>query len=324
MYNKFSVLSHKLSVILRIVVLTACAGFMLSCQGNKKENTSDDAVEKKQGTSHKGGPGTEEEEPQIYKDTNYIEPEMVFVKGGHFTMGSNKTVPFEKPAHTVTLSNFRIGKYEVTVGEFRKFMNTHRYLSDADKDGYSYVWDGKDLIYAKKGVNWECDIYGNKHVNEEDHPVIHVSHYDAQAYCDWLSSRTGKTYRLLTEAEWEYAAKGGHHHDDFIYSGSDTLANVGWYSKNSDLKTHPVGQKEPNRLGVYDMSGNVWEWCADWYGDYTAAPQSDPKGPATGNNRVLRGGAWRWFDIRARNTARRDLLPHFNASGIGFRLAASE
>jgi len=255
----------------------------------------------------------------------YIKPQMVFVQGGQFRMGNDaREEPDEKPEHTVNLSSFWIGKYEVTVGEFRKFMNTHTYVTDAEKQGESYVFDGKKLIYAKKGVTWECDVLGNKRVNEEDEPVIHVSRNDAIAYCNWLNKQTGKAYRLPTEAEWEYACKGGPHHENYDYSGSNDMDKVGWYAWNSDFKTHPVGKKAPNKLGVYDMSGNVWEWCADWYAPYTAAEQTNPKGPDTGSVAVMRGGAWRYYVIRTRCTTRRSMAPDFNGSGPGFRLALSK
>jgi formylglycine-generating enzyme required for sulfatase activity len=256
---------------------------------------------------------------------SYIKPQMVYVQGGDFIMGNNQgAMQDEKPEHKVNLSSFWIGKYEVTVGEFRKFMDSHTYVTDAEKSGYSYTYDGKNLIYLKKGSTWECDVLGNKRINEEDHPVIHVSQNDANAYCKWLSKQSGKAYRLPTEAEWEYAAKGGVRHDKFLYSGGDHMEKVGWYGLNSGLVTHPVGKKAPNGLGIYDMSGNAWEWCSDKYGPYCAAEQTDPAGADTGSTGVMRGGGWRFYVIYTRCTARRDAPPEFNGSGPGFRLASSE
>lgn len=252
----------------------------------------------------------------------YIEPKLVLVEGGQFIMGNNsRSETEEKPEHVVKVSSFRISKCEVTVAEFRKFMENSKYITNAEKDGLSYVWDGVSLIYAMKGVTWKDDVYGKKRVNEEDHPVIHVSRYDAEAYCKWLSEQTGKKYRLLTEAEWEYAAKGGKRHDKYIFSGGNDIDKVGWYAGNSEQRTHPVGKKKPNGLGIYDMSGNVWEWCSDWYGPYKSDTVTDPVGPASGDNGVLRGGAWRFYDTRTRCTTRRDTQPAFNGSGIGFRIA---
>lgn len=239
-------------------------------------------------------------------------------------MGDNDhDQPDERPVHKVTLGDYWIGRYEVTVAEFRKFIEHTGYVTDGQKQGRSYTFNGKNLIYAKDSVTWECDVLGNKRVNEENHPVIHVSHNDAIAYCKWLSEQTGKAYRLPTEAEWEYAAKGGHHHEQFLYSGGNDMDKVGWFAWNSDLRTHPVGKKAPNKLGVYDMSGNCWEWCSDWYGPYTAAEQTNPTGPDTGTARVMRGGGWRFYVIKTRTTFRRSMPPEFNGSGPGFRLAAT-
>jgi formylglycine-generating enzyme required for sulfatase activity len=263
------------------------------------------------------------EKGTISKDNaTYIEPKMVFVKGGRFTMGNNKGELDERPEHFVNLTGFWIGKYEVTVREFRKFMDTHSYVTDAEKQGYSFSFDGKDLIYVKAGVTWECDVLGNKRNNEEDHPVIHVSQNDAIAYCKWLSKQTGKVFRLPTEAEWEYAAKAGPRHDTFDYSGGNDMEQLGWYAWNSDYRTHPVGKKKPNSIGIYDMSGNAWEWCSDRYGRYSATEQTDPTGADTGSSVVVRGGGWRYFAIRCSNTARRDMPIDFNGSGPGFRLVS--
>ncbi len=256
---------------------------------------------------------------------NSPEPAMVLVKGGQFIMGDNKRDEFdEKPEHKVNISSFMMGKYEVTVAEFRKFMDSHTYVTDAEKQHFSYVFDGKNLIYNKPGVTWECDVLGNKRINEENHPVIHVSWNDAVAYCAWLSKQTGKKYRLPTEAEWEYAAKGGSLHEKFSHSGSNDMEQVGWYAWNSGFVTHPVGKKKPNGLGLYDMSGNVWEWCADWYGNYSEEEQTNPTGPDTSTvGRVMRGGAWRFYVIKTRCTTRRHMVQDFNGSGPGFRVAAS-
>ncbi len=253
-----------------------------------------------------------------------IVPEMVFVKEGTFTMGNNKSsIDDEKPEHKVLLSSYYIGKYEVSVAEFRRFMDTHTYVTDAEKDGFSWVWDGKSLIHDMKGVTWQDDVFGKKRIGQENHPVIHVSRNDAEAYCKWLSELTGKKYRLPTEAEWEYAAKGGPKHEHFQYSGSNQMTKVGWFAFNSDGATHPVGMKAPNGLGIHDMSGNVWEWCSGWFGAYTAEQQTDPAGVDTGSDGILRGGAWRFFSSRTTCTARRNCIPSFNGSGIGFRLACS-
>lgn len=262
---------------------------------------------------------------QSANEKDYLIPKMVFVKRGQFTMGCNTNDrQEEQPEHQVNLNSFWIGKYEVTVGEFRKFIKSRTYVTDAEKDGYSNVWDGENRNYDKPGVTWECNVLGNKHINEENHPVTHISRNDAIAYCNWLSKRTGKQFRLLTEAEWEYAAKGGTRHDKYTYSGGNDMYKVGWYAFNSNAATHPVGKKTPNGLGIHDMSGNVWEWCSDWYGPYGPATQTNPKGPDTGSNGIVRGGGWRYKPMRTNCTARRDMAIRFNAAGTGFRLASSE
>jgi formylglycine-generating enzyme required for sulfatase activity len=249
-----------------------------------------------------------------------FEPEMVFVEGGTFKMGSND-YDDEKPIHDVTVSDFYIGKYELTVAQFKAFIDDTAYQTDADKEGSSYIWTGSK-VDKTKGVNWRCDVNGKiRPENEYDHPVIHVSWNDAVAYAKWLSEKTGKRYRLLTEAEWEYAARGGNKNKGCKYAGSDKLDEVGWYYDNSGSKTHPVGQKKPNELGIYDMSGNVWEWCGDWYGDYPSEPQSNPTGPVKGPLRVLRGGSWNNVNYICRVAYRNWDFPNIRYGRFGFRIA---
>lgn len=184
--------------------------------------------------------------------------EMVYVKGGTFQMGSNDGDSDEKPKHSVTLSDFYIGKYEVTQKQWREIM-------------------GNNPSNFKN-----CD----------NCPVEKVSWNDVQEFIKKLNQKTGKNYRLPTEAEWEYAAKGGNQSKGTIYSGSNNIDEVAWYRENSGSKTHPAGQKKPNELGIYDMSGNVYEWCNDWYGNYSAGSQRNPQGSSSGARRVLRGGSW--------------------------------
>jgi formylglycine-generating enzyme required for sulfatase activity len=187
--------------------------------------------------------------------------EMVFVKGGTFTMGCTSEQSDcshnEKPTHQVKVSDFSIGKYEVTQKQWQSIMGNNP-----------------------------------SHFKGDNLPVETVSWDDIQEFIQKLNQKTGKKYRLPTEAEWEYAARGGSTSSPTLYSGSNNIDEVAWHSGNSGSKTHPVGQKKLNKLGIYDMSGNVWEWCSDWYGDYKSGSQSNPQGPSSGSSRMARGGCW--------------------------------
>jgi len=237
----------------------------------------------------------------------------VFVKGGTFMMGSNDGDGDEKPVHEVTVSDFYMGKYEVTVAEFKAFIDATGYKTDAEKKGYSVVYD--DGWTKKEGVTWLCDVKGaGRPLSDYNHPVIHVSWNDAKAYCDWGG------HRLPAEAEWAYAARGGNKSNGYKYSGSNDINKVAWYSGNSGITTHLVGQKAPNELGLYDMSGNVWEWCGDWYGGYSSSVQTDPAGAISGSNRVIRGGGWGDFARFCRMANRSYDDPANSYNFIGFRV----
>lgn len=191
-------------------------------------------------------------------------PTMIPIEGGTFIMGSDSVGSAEKPKHTVTISSFSMGKYEVTVAEYKAFCTS---TDSTMPDEPYWGWNDK-------------------------HPIVNVNFNDAKAYCNWLSETTDQNYRLPTEAEWEYAARGGNKSAGYTYSGSNDMEEVGWIGDNAGGQTQVVGRKKPNELGLYDMSGNVWEWCEDWYGDYTATTQINPRGPGSGSDRVLRGGSW--------------------------------
>ena len=160
----------------------------------------------------------------------------------------------------------------------------------------------------------------------DDCPVESVSWHDAQSFIERLSTKTGMKFRLPTEAEWEYAARGGNKSKVFQYSGSDNLDEVGWFAENSGDRTHAVGEKKPNELGIYDMSGNVWEWCLDWYDEeyYQDCKKKgvveNPTGPETGSRRVLRGGGWSSDAQNCRPADRFGVDPGLRGSGLGFRL----
>ena len=256
-------------------------------------------------------------------------------------MGSNNGDSDEKPIHTVTVSDFYIGKYEVTFEEFKTFIEATGYKTDAEKEGGSWMWTGSKWE-KKSGVTWRDDEEGNRRNSTDNNkPVIHVSWYDAVAYCNWLSEQEGleksyningddvtmnwnaNGYRLPTEAEWEYAARGGNQSQGYKYSGSDNIDEVGWYWSNSGNKTHPVGTKQPNEFGIYDMTGNVWEWCNDWYSSsyYSQSLSNNPQGPSSGSYRVYRGGSWNYSPSYCRVANRDYDNPSDRYNVIGFRVA---
>ena len=232
-----------------------------------------------------------------------VEIEMIYVKGGTFRMGATEeqgddAYDYEKPVHSVTLSDYYIGKFEVTQGLWEEVMGTTIH-EQRIKAGYS----------STNGVG-------------SDYPMYYVNWEEAQEFCTRLGQLTGKNYALPTEAQWEYAARGGVKSRGYKYSGSNTIGNVAWYRDNNSSSTHPVATKQPNELGLYDMSGNVWEWCSDWYASdyYYDSPQSNPTGPPTGSRRVLRGGGWINFAEYCRVSSRNHNYPSFRDSYYGFRV----
>jgi formylglycine-generating enzyme required for sulfatase activity len=211
---------------------------------------------------------------------------MVWVEGGWFDMGSNDGESYEKPVHRVYVDGFYMDKYEVTVAKFKQFVDATGYKTDAEKGKGSYFWTGSTWE-QQSGVDWRDDVQG-KIQTDMNHPVNHISWNDAHAYAQWAGKR------LPTEAEWEYAARGGNKSRGYIYSGGNSIDEVAWFGGNAGFRTHPIGEKKPNELGIYDMSGNVWEWCQDWWGEnyYLNSPEQNPQGPSSGTYRVLRGGSW--------------------------------
>ncbi|MEM9723092.1 MAG: SUMF1/EgtB/PvdO family nonheme iron enzyme, partial [Bacteroidota bacterium] len=241
-----------------------------------------------------------------------VQPTMIFIQGGSFQMGSEEGDDDERPVHEVTVSDFYLAETEVTNAQYLAFANaTNSHFPEWMEEGSRYN--------LQTGSN--RSVY--KGFTDPDQPVVGVSWLDAVAYCEWLSQQTGNTYRLPTEAEWEFAARGGkvENAQNFTYSGSNTVEEVGWYTQNSESRTHPVRQKLPNGLGLYDMSGNVWEWCQDWYGAYPPTPQTNPQGPEGGSYRVLRGGSWS-DDATYLRVSRRNLnVPSGRNVSNGFRPA---
>ena len=221
---------------------------------------------------------------------NGVSFDMIKVEGGTFTMGAtyeqgSDAESDEKPVHQVTLSDFYIGETEVTQALWKAVMGTNP-----------------------------------SRFNGDNNPVEKVSWNDCQEFIRKLNSLTGRTFRLPTEAEWEYAARGGNKTKKYKYSGSNNIDNVAWYSDNSSSKAHPVKMKSPNELGLYDMSGNVWEWCSDWYGIYSTSVQTNPKGPYSGSRRVLRGGGWNTYVELCRVSPRISASPDNRDSSSGLRL----
>ena len=239
------------------------------------------------------------------------------VEGGTFQMGTpSGGGSDERPVHTVTLKSFSISKYQVTQKEWYEIMGTTiRQQRDMENRPLSILGEGDN--YPMYYVNWyEVVEYCNRRsIKEGLEPVYRGS--GNNIICDW--SKNG--YRLPTEAEWEYAAKGGT--KEYItteYSGSNSVGAVAWYYDNSNNSSHPVGTKAANNLGIYDMSGNVWEWCWDWYGDYTSSSQTDPRGAVSGPGRVLRGGSWNNWSVNVRSAVRFNYTPSKWRNDIGFRL----
>ena len=175
---------------------------------------------------------------------------------------------------------------------------------------------GTSIRQQRDKANREWPIRGEG----ANYPMYYVSWNEVQEFISRLNSLTGKQYRLPTEAEWEYAARGGKKSKGYKYSGSNFIEQVAWYKENSNNATHPVGSKQPNELGIYDMSGNVWEWCYDWYGAYDSGSQTNPVGPGSGSVRVIRGGSWNSIAAYIRVSGRSGNTPSYRNSILGFRL----
>lgn len=245
--------------------------------------------------------------------TNLPDTTTVDVKGGRFYMGNTPEQESgyyddnkNEPVHEVYLSDYRIGKYTVTVSDFAIFIKNKEkgYETEAEKQGRSKTWKH----------NEQGELYPEEILNTLKYPVINISYNDAKAYCDWLSKETKDEYRLPTEAEWEYAARGGQKSKGYKYSGNNIIDSVAWYSGkeyisnswyddgddyyapkriNNPMTLQFVGKKTANELGVYDMSGNVWEYCSDFHGTYTVYTQNNPKGNVKNTELiVIRGGGF--------------------------------
>lgn len=238
----------------------------------------------------------------------------ISLQGNTYKMGLNGQSLDERPAHDVKVDNFWIAKYEVTINDWKEFCKV----------------TNKEM---PRMPDWELS---------PNAPIVGVSWYDAIEYCNWLSikenlnpcyekigkevkwDKSANGYRLPTEAEWEFAARGGKQSKAYIFAGSNDPNTVGWYNENSESNPHKVGEKQPNELGLFDMSGNVWEWCWDWYNEtyYRNSPQSNPVGPESGSTKVLRGGSWLTNDTRV--TIRTGYMPTVTPIDCGFRIVKNQ
>lgn len=246
--------------------------------------------------------------PPSYSQTSEAPPGMVLIPGGSFMMGDDNGQDMEKPVHEVEVSAFYMDTHEVTIGEFAKFVEETGYVTDAEKsEAGGYYWNGEAMA-QKKGINWRFNEVGYPHqTSDYNHPVANISWNDASAYAKWAGKR------LPTEAEWEYAARGGSKGYKFAWGneplGKEVVANVSdenlvkvidWpHTEGYDdgyIFAAPVGSFVPNALGLYDMAGNSWEWCADYFDEnyYSRSPKQNPRNddPNEGNRRVMRGNSW--------------------------------
>ena len=233
-----------------------------------------------------------------------INMKMIWVEGGDFLMGCTSEQggdcsSDEQNVRRVTVDGFYIGMLEVTQSQWEKVVGT-------------------SISQQRNKANSSWSLYGVG----PDYPMYYVSWDEAMEFCRLLSNKTGRTYTLPTEAQWEYAARGGARSYGYRYSGGDSydLEMVAWCRSNSGTRCHPVGCKRPNELGLYDMSGNLQEWCKDWYGEYSYYNRTNPQGPSHGERRVVRGGSWRWEDWKCCVWTRDKVLPTLATTYIGFRV----
>ena len=273
----------------------------------------------------------------------------VLIRGGEFTMGSpegeagraeitafcqKQGIEYSETQHQVRVSNFYMSKYAVTVAEFRKFVEASSYQTDAEKAGFSIIISNGEVKNGE-GINWRHGVSRSlRPQSEENHPVLHVSWNDAVAYCKWLSTKTGKHFRLPTEAEREYACRAGTRTP--FNTGENLTTNQANYNGNYPYNNNPKGVYRqntvavdsllPNAWGLYNMHGNVFEWCSDrysgtYYDDCKAkGTVTNPMGPASGSDRVIRGGCWSNLSVGCRSAYRRDGYPDRRCNFIGFRL----
>jgi formylglycine-generating enzyme len=265
---------------------------------------------------------------------NY-EPETALIPGGKFQMGSDDGDNDEKPIHTVILDSFYLGKYEVTNEQFCKFLNEN---GNQSKDATQWIkldgtWNAEKCRIIQKDNQFSVES------GFDNYPVVYVSWDAAVAYCKWLSEKTGKVYRLPTEAEWEFAAGNGSKHTKYSWGNSEPSATKGGNVADEDLKKDfpkweifndysdgfilnaPVGSFTANDFGLFDMTGNVWEWCSDWKGEYNKSEEKNPVGAQLGTKKVIRGGGWLGSPEACRVVDRYSDTPDHRGHSMGFRIA---
>jgi len=247
----------------------------------------------------------------------------VLLQGGSFTMGSIDNESDEQPVHQVTLSPYAISRYEVSQIEWYNVMNNNpsQFVGNTIMPVEQVSWYQAIVYCNKRSLKRGLELCYKKggQSDPNDWGAIPETDYDSEwdaITCDW----TANGYRLPTEAEWEFAARGANLSTGKIYSGSNILNEVGWYNLNSSNATQAKGSKTPNELMLYDMSGNVWEWCWDMYGLYSSDSQIDPHGNTANLDRVIRGGGWNSEQYNCRNAKRNFVSPGYSGSTVGFRL----
>lgn len=240
---------------------------------------------------HWNGQVTEEQQEAIRE----VAASLVRVEGGTFQMGSDSELANEdeQPVHAVTLSSYRIAQFTITQKQWRAIM------------GQNVAWN----------VNYGVG---------DNYPATNLNANDVKQFLDKVNRLGELNLRLPTEAEWEYAARGGKNSHGTLYSGDDDADAVAWHQGNAGNRLHPVGSLQPNELGLYDMSGNVWEWCSDWYGNYSEDAQTNPQGPNSGQRRVVRGGSFSYEAAFSRVTQRNSVQSGTSSFALGFRVAMDE
>ena len=270
---------------------------------------------------------------EFTEDTTGIQ--FIAVNGGCFSMGDTfgDGEKDERPVHKTCISDFAISKYDITVGQFRRFAESAGYRTEAEKEGGCFVFNGTDWT-KQAGNNWRSPSF----TQNDRHPVSCVNWNDAQAFVNWMNTLGSRRYRLPREAEWEYAARSGGKKERFagfndkhqLYKYAnfcDSNCDARWKTTEQNDRyngTSPVGSYLPNSLGLYDMTGNLWQWVEDWYSEsyYGISPKDNPGGPRSGTDRAVRGGSWLSEPADVRAADRNNCAPDYSAFDIGFRLVS--